>query len=249
MKIDDTVRDILAECRVEGNVLYLPDRQLERAVYTAVNKVLTSMGGEWNRKAKGHTFEESPESALEEIVLSGEYTDSKKEFQFFETPEALAVRLCDNAEITSDSHVLEPSVGKGRIADEILKRKPKGMLCVEKNTEMQKYLKDKPYLVLNEDFLDMPEEMFVSDRIVMNPPFSKQQDIDHVRKAFQVLAPGGILVAVMSCSHTYRQNKKSVEFREFLVKNHAEVEMLPEETFKESGTLVQACIVRLRKVV
>lgn len=247
MKIDDTVRDILAECRVEGNILYLPDRQLERTVYTSVNKVLTAIGGTWERKVKGHVFEDSPEAALEEIVLSGEYTDSKKEFQFFETPEAMAVQLCDKAEITSDSHVLEPSVGKGRIADEILKRKPKGMLCVEKNTEMQKYLSDKLYLVLYEDFLDMPEEMFVSDRIVMNPPFHKQQDIDHVCKAFQVLAPGGILVAVMSIAHTFRTNKKSVEFREFLEKNHAEVEILPKEAFKESGTLVQTCVVKIRK--
>ena len=78
MKINETVRDILAECRVEENILYLPDRQLDRDVYTAVNKVLNALGGKWNRKVKGHVFDYSPEAAIEEAILSGEYTDKKK---------------------------------------------------------------------------------------------------------------------------------------------------------------------------
>lgn len=40
MKISEEVRDILAECRVEENVVYLPDYQLERNLYLGVNKVL-----------------------------------------------------------------------------------------------------------------------------------------------------------------------------------------------------------------
>ena len=246
MKINETVRDILAECRVEGNILMLPDRQLDRNVYVSVNKVLEAMGGKWNRKAKGHVFDFSPEATLEEIVLSGEYTDTKKELQFFETPKELAVRLCDMAEITAECSVIEPSAGRGRIADEILKRNPKSIVCFEINNGMEMYLKDKGYDVYYRDFLEVDDEVS-ADRIVMNPPFSKQQDIDHVYKAYDCLKPGGILVSVMSTSHTYRTNSKSELFREFLEQIGAEVEILPEGTFKESGTMVNTCVVKIRK--
>ena len=36
------------------------------------------------------------------------------------------------------------------------------------------------------------------DRILMNPPFEKLQDIDHVRHCFDQLKEGGVLVAVMA---------------------------------------------------
>jgi len=247
MGIKENIRDILAECRAEGNVVYLPDRQLERADYEAVNKVLSALGGKWNRKAKGHVFDYEPEDALEEVVLSGEYSDVKKEFQFFETPKELAQKLCDMAEITSDCSVLEPSVGKGRIADEIIKRNPKDLRCYEINKDLEKFFSEKEYSVKFGDFLKASEEEINADRIVMNPPFSKQQDIDHVYKAFEVLNPDGILVSIMSTSHTYRTNRKSELFRDFLEMTDAEVEILPEGTFKESGTMVRSCIIKIRK--
>ena len=247
MKVNETVRDILAECRVEGNVLMLPDRQLDRNVYVEVNKVLEAMGGKWNRKLKGHVYDHSPEATLEEIVLSGEYTDVKKELQFFETPKDLAERLCDMADITPDCTAIEPSVGKGRIADAIYKRNPKSLVCFEINKDMERYLDSKDYEVHFKDFLEVDGEEALADRIVMNPPFSKQQDIDHVYKAYECLNPGGVLVSVMSTSHTYRTNKKSELFREFLDQTGAEVEMLPEGLFKESGTMVKTCVVKIRK--
>lgn len=245
MKINETVRDILAECRVEENILYLPDRQLDRDVYTAVNKVLNALGGKWNRKVKGHVFDYSPEEAIEEAILSGEYTDKKKEFQFFETPEDLASKLCDMAEITPDCVVLEPSCGKGRIVKEIEKRNPKHLICIEKNEELKPYHNWFKFAVMYRDFLDI--EGYTADRIVMNPPFSKQQDIDHVYKAYDVLNPGGILVSVMSNAHTFRTNEKSELFREFLEQTGAGVEFLPAGTFKDSGTMVNTCIVKIRK--
>ena len=247
MRIKENIMDILAECRAEGNVVYLPERQLERADYEAVNKVLSALGGKWNRKAKGHVFDYEPEAALEEVVLSGEFSDVKKEFQFFETPEELAVKLCDMAEITPDCSVVEPSVGKGRIADEILKRNPKNLKCYEINTDLENCLKEKEYSVEFLDFLEVNEDDVSADRIVMNPPFSRQQDIDHVYKAYDCLNPGGVIVSVMSMSHTFRTNKKSVLFRDFLQMTDAEFEILPEGTFKESGTLIRTCIVKIRK--
>ena len=81
----------------------------------------------------------------------------------------------------------------------------------------------------------------------MNPPFSKHQDIDHVYKAFEILKSGGILVSVMSNSPFFRTDKKSEDFREFLMLNSAIVEELPEGAFKESGTMVKTCIIKIKK--
>ena len=108
MKINDTVLDVLGNCRVEENVLYLP-ANLDRKVYTDVNKVLEALGGKWNRKAGGHVFDHSPADEIDDIILTGEYTDKKKEFQFFPTPSDIAEKLCDFAGINENTTVLEPS--------------------------------------------------------------------------------------------------------------------------------------------
>ena len=245
MKINNTVLDVLGNCRVEENVLYLP-ANLERKVYTDVNKVLEALGGKWNRKAGGHVFDHCPADEIDEVILTGEYTDKKKEFQFYPTPPKVAEKLCDFAGINENTTVLEPSCGKGNIADAVWKRTPKRLLGIEVNTDMAQYLDGKPYEVITgQDFLQYDGEQW--DRIVMNPPFSRQQDIDHVMKAYELLAPDGILVSVMSTSYQFRTNQKAREFRAFLDATCADHFDLPEGAFKESGTMIRACVVVIRK--
>jgi hypothetical protein len=45
------------------------------------------------------------------------------------------------------------------------------------------------------------------DRIIMNPPFSKGRDIQHVRHAYELLRPGGRLVAIMGEGAFFHGNK------------------------------------------
>jgi predicted RNA methylase len=247
MKLKDNVLDILGNCRVEGNVLYLPDYQLDRADYVAVNKVLESLGGKWNRKEKGHIFDYCPQDALDNVILTGEYTDIKKELQFFPTPRAVAERICDWAEIPDADSVLEPSVGKGDLADVAWEYGPEYLFGLDVNVDMNKYLAEKPYdTQTGVDFLEMEFDDSY-DRIVMNPPFSRQQDIDHIYKAFEVLSVGGIMVSVVSKSPFYRTNEKSLKFRAFLEEHNAIVEDLPDGAFKESGTMVRACLIKIVK--
>ena len=245
MKINNTVLDMLGNCRVEENVLYLP-ANLDRKIYTDVNKVLEALGGKWNRKAGGHVFDHCPADEIDEVILTGEYTDKKKEFQFFPAPPEVAEKLCDFAGINENTTVLEPSCGKGNIADAVWKRTPKRLLGIELNTDMAQCLDGKPYEVITgQDFLLYEGDAW--DRIVMNPPFSRQQDIDHVMKAYSLLAEGGILVSVMSVSFQFRTNQKAREFRAFLDATCADHFDLPEGAFKESGTMIRACVVVIRK--
>jgi SAM-dependent methyltransferase len=51
------------------------------------------------------------------------------------------------------------------------------------------------------------------DPVVMNPPFSDNRDIRHIRAAWDHLAPGGRLVAVCSEGPFFRQDRGAAEFR------------------------------------
>lgn len=82
------------------------------------------------------------------------------------------------------------------------------------------------------------------DRVVMNPPFSRGQDVEHVRHALSLLAPGGLLVSVMSNGVTFRQDRRYADFRRDF---SPEITPLPEGSFKTSGTNVSTVVVRIRK--
>ena len=233
MQISNEVANVLSNSKMDGNNLYLPEGQLDRKLYVAVNKVLVAIKGKWNRGAKAHVFNEPPADIVEEILLTGEYVDQKKEYQFFETPDALAKQLIEMADIQDGEAVLEPSAGKGRIA-----RLIEGCYCVELNEENRIYLKTNCFNLVGRDFLEINCNY---DVIVANPPFSKQQDIDHVNKMLDLAKRR--VVSVMSASVTFRDNKKTVDFRERIDSLGGTIELLPEKIFAESGTNVRTCVV------
>ena len=249
-KIPENVMEVLGGCRVEGQVLYLPEGQLDRETYEAVNKVLTMMGGKWNRKARGHVFPETadPAELLDTAMLTGEVRDTKQEFQFFPTPRKIAERMCELAELDGTCHVCEPSCGDGRLADVIMEHHPASLVGVELNPDMLRALAGKPYEVIFEDFLKLGrEDIGTCDRMVMNPPFTRQQDIDHILHAYELLEDGGILVSIISESPFFRQDRKSRLFRDFLAEVGANTVELPDGAFRESGTGVRTRMLVITK--
>jgi SAM-dependent methyltransferase len=248
MKISENILKILSECEIENNTLFLPPEQLDRKTYLAVNKCLENIGGKWNRKTKGHVFDYDPTEAFENLIMTGETEDMKKNFQFFPTPRPIAETVCDMAELSTAANILEPSCGKGDLADVIYERN-QNLSCIEINWDMKKYLDEKPYpCMVGNDFLQyLSETIREFDRIVMNPPFSRQQDIDHIRHAYRLLKKGGILVSIVSVSPFFRVNKKSVEFREWLKNQKAEIVDIEGGAFKESGTPIPVKIIKLKK--
>lgn len=71
------------------------------------------------------------------------------------------------------------------------------------------------------------------DRIVMNPPFSNRRDVEHVRRAYDLLKPGGRLVAIMGEGSFFGQDKKAQEFRDWLDSVGGTSEKLPEGSFQD----------------
>ncbi len=91
--IDEATAATIAEnCEAEGNLIRIT-AQLARPDYEALNKVLTGLGGKWNRKAKAHVFPFPIEEHLAAVKESGTYVDRKSALGFFETPEDLAASL------------------------------------------------------------------------------------------------------------------------------------------------------------
>ncbi|APU86911.1 hypothetical protein [Clostridium botulinum] len=88
------------------------------------------------------------------------------------------------------------------------------------------------------------------DKIIMNPPFERNQDIEHVLHAFSLLKPGGKVVAIMSEHPFFASDKKSQKFREWLENQEESFsKKLPSGSFLESdrSTGVNARIVTVRK--
>jgi hypothetical protein len=140
---------------------------------------------------------------------------------FFPTPAKLVKIMLDLADIRPGMRVLEPSAGKGDIAEEIRARHPGGFLDVlEVNYSLVEILGAKGFNVHRYDFLEWPAPHLDGrrgyDRIVMNPPFENLQDVAHVTRAYDLLAPGGRVVAIMSCSPFVNSKRRGEEFRQWL---------------------------------
>jgi tRNA G10 N-methylase Trm11 len=180
-------------------------------------------------------------NAQEREVTAGHPLD------LFPTPAALAARMIEMADIRPGQAVLEPSAGTGRIAQAI---KAAGVepMCIELNYSAAELLKSRGYFCEHTDFLTwQPPAADRFNAVVMNPPFSNGQNITHVLHAYDLLAPGGRLVAIMSEGTFYRSDKKAVAFRDWLDNLGGTSEKLPEGTFKASGTQVSARLVVIDK--
>jgi hypothetical protein len=80
------------------------------------------------------------------------------------------------------------------------------------------------------------------DRIVMNPPFSKGRDIQHVQHAYSLLKPGGRLVAIMGEGAFFQSNSAAEGFRAWLDDLGATSERLPENSFMDAALPVNTAV-------
>lgn len=158
--------------------------------------------------------------------------------------------LIDKADLNEENlTILEPSAGKGNIADRI---KAEGYTpdVIEINYKLRSVLELKGYNIVGDNFLEFNDKKY--DRIIMNPPFENLQDVDHVKHAYELLKPGGKVIAIMGEAPFFRSDKKAVAFREWLDEVGGESEKLPENSFKgfngSRDTGVNARVVEITKV-
>lgn len=244
-----TKQEVLQSCRVEGNIIKLPDYQLDRKLYLEVAKALTLIGGTWKGgKTFGFVFSADPTELLEHITNEGN-TNTKKEYQFFATPAHLAEELVSFAELTDEDTILEPSAGQGAIINAINNACTIVPDCYELMPTNAMILRQSSlkFNLLGDDFLRHRDKKY--SKIIANPPFSNNQDIDHIRAMYNTLSIGGRLVSLASPSWTFGNQKKQYLFKEWLENEdiNALVLDVPKGTFKESGTMIESKIVIINK--
>jgi len=241
--------EILKQCTVDGKIVRLPEIQLDRKQYLDVKNKLELIGGKWKGgKTNGFVFEEDATELLE-AVANGDNRNLKKEYQFFSTPWKMRRKAIDLLPaVAKDMKILEPEAGDGAFVQALVHEfKLDRVDCFElMELNRIKLSKVAGANIIGEDFLqcDLKDTY---DIIVANPPFTKNHDIDHIRKMFEVCKPGGTIVTFASTSWVRGEQKKQVEFRQWLDELGAYTEEIPEGEFKESGTSVATMLIKIEK--
>ena len=160
-------------------------------------------------------------------------------FNLFQTPKPIAAMMAARLGECAGCRVLEPSAGLGRIIRAI----PPGaeITAVEFSPQCAGELFRLDGLrLIQDDFLSCDVERLggLFDFVVMNPPFKQGRDIKHIRHAFEMLKPGGLLVSL--CFDGVRQNSK--------LKPWADTwEVLPPSSFKAEGTRASVAMLTKRR--
>ena len=126
--------------------------------------------------------------------------------QFYPTPDTLITKMLEGLDIRTVDYVLEPSAGKGDIADAVVKKiygsnywhesQIRHMIdCVEINPNLQHILCDKGYRVVHDDFLSYRTKKQY-DLIVMNPPFNNGDM--HLLHALGLVREGGAVICILN---------------------------------------------------
>ena len=156
--------------------------------------------------------------------------------EFYPTPQKLIDKMLAGLKCDNIFTALEPSAGKGDIADEIA-RKLKSehwrsandnaqdyVDCIEISSDLRHILKGKGYRVVQDDFLTFkPSKKY--DLIVMNPPFSNGDM--HLLKALELMENGGTVICLLNAEtlkNSYTNTRKLLS--EKLKQYNAEIEYI-----------------------
>jgi hypothetical protein len=261
--ISDEVRATLEKVEIEGNLLKIPGT-LDRKLYVDVNKVLANLGGSWNTKLKAHVFPGDPREALAQVLESGNAPRAPKTVDgFVATPYELAYEICRNDagidDLEPTARVLEPSAGTGVFVKAMRELNlDVTIVAVEPNPDRAGRIPDGPRIFVESVELETFAATYpgvrsfreLFDSIVMNPPFAVPGNptlwVDHVELAYGLLKPGGRLTAIVPAGFKFREDKKPRRIRE-LIETYGGWRSLPDNSFGESGTGVNTCLIWIER--
>lgn len=252
MRLDQDILAALSTLDYPAQNRAVLTEQLERSTYVRVDKALQALGGKWNRSAKAHVFPGDARDRVDAAIITGEVT-TDQDLGHFPTPQPQARQLVAAAQVRAGHLVLEPSAGSGNIAAELAAAGAQ-VVAIERDRARRQVLRDRlpaARVLEHDDFLDYRpghgDPLF--DRIVMNPPFRRVGEgdhLDHARRAFELLAPGGVLVCVLPSSVGFRRDRRYTEFRAWARDIGGVLAALPDGSFRASGTDVRTVTLTAR---
>ena len=240
--------EVIRLCEVFGNEVHLPKIQFNKKVYADVKKLLENSGGSWvGGKTQAFVFPFNPERVISELK-AGNKINIQQDYQFFETPDDISDWMVSLSGIKEGCSILEPSAGRGSIIRAIHRVCPNTVVdCFELMPENRDFLLCMNGInLIGFDFLTEPCNRKY-DAIIANPPFSGNQDMMHVMRMYDCLSNDGILLAITSRGYTFRNDKKAIEFREWLASVDAKQYRIEKGRFKDSGTAIEANLLKIRK--
>lgn len=209
-----------------------------------VNKLLAEYYGE----AIGDGF-----NTTEAESAPGYHVTPAKNFGAFNTPPELARKIASFADIDKGQTVLEPSAGTGELANAA--RALGGVVrCMEIQPGLAHELAHvHGFPTWQGDFLKAtPADLGQFDIVLMNPPFDRGRDCDHVRHAWQFVKPGGKLVAIMAARAEYGDDARHKALHRLIdgaqsCYGREPWHDLPPGSFAHAGTQVNTVALTLRK--
>lgn len=244
MKASEAVLAVLRQATIDDEGLTLVG-ELDRKSYQDVNKFLEAAGAKWNKKAKRHLFTGNSKAEIEGLLGTGQIVHKKNLYQSFYTPEPVAKRVIAMAELSGGDICLEPSAGGGALAT-LADQAGANVTCVDIDPVAVARLQELGFAVFHQDFLTCSSQQLDGpfDRIVMNPPFTKNQAFEHVIYAMSMLRSPGILVAIVPPS-TPTSKALRAKWESLLDEHLDDEEEVDAGAFKESGTNVRTRIIKL----
>ncbi len=266
VELTPEMRAVLERATIEPRAVILNDAELPRPLYLAIDKAFKALGGKWNGSATAHQFPEGATDRLREAMATGgKVVDQRRTREQFFTPADVARDMAMRLAIRPDLQVREPSAGTGRLVSAALNMgaivtavEQDSTCCGAGGPDGKGGLMDLAATAHGQlhifcaDFMSWrPAAALPIDRVMMNPPFSKGQDMAHVRRAFEFLRPGGRLASVMSPHWTFGPDQASEDFRQFVARGDGVAASswvaLPNGSFSAEGTGVNAGMLFLDK--
>lgn len=165
--------------------------------------------------------------------------------EFFPTPGSISYRMFQKVSKNA-KHFLEPSAGKGDIAEQIRRQRRYATIdCIEQQPELAAILADKDFPVVGHDWLDYSGVCYY-DAILMNPPFSNGDK--HLLRAWDFMHNGEIVCLLneetIKNPHTADRQRLVA-----LIEKHGNVEYLGDCFRKAQRTTgVKVAMVYLKKI-
>lgn len=142
------------------------------------------------------------------LIFQNVESDSAKK-NFYPTPEAVSDKLLAGIDWRFIQSVLEPSAGKGDLANAVVDRLRRGhwhadhedavkscdIDCIEIDPVLRQTLEGQGFRVVHDDFLGF-ETQKRYDLIVMNPPFDQGEK--HLWKALTMVERGGMVRCILN---------------------------------------------------
>lgn len=224
-----------------GNAhLWLTDKDLVRKV----NKVLA----DWY----GAVLPDAAPAAEDAGAFTRKAGLPSNDLQFYPTPPDVAESLCHGLRLDG-AKVLEPEAGSGAICRVAL-AKGAAVTAVEIHEGRALQLRQigGRIATIHANFLTLPPSP-TFQFVLMNPPFYGTHWMEHVYRAWDWLAPGGTLRAVLPASAEVDEDKEHLAFRRWVERSCADrwhrryFSDLPSGSFRASGTNIETVILEMRK--